>query len=157
VWLTYVNPSIRALSSPNSSSASCLASRAAKNNCKVLKDLSQHKDRLARDRWISQEHLFGRNDDVQKCIAHIAVQTRIGVERRRKGWATAGYPYAYQQAEGTAVRTHTLEAMDTDALASAAGTEVSRASERKRMLERRIYRLRGPGLLRNLHIYRLSQ
>ena len=143
MWLTYVDPSIRALSSPNSSSASCLASRVAKNNCKVLKDLSQHKDRLARDRWISQEHLFGRNDDVQKCIAVIAVQTQIEVERRRKGWATAGYPCAYQQAEGTAVQTHTPEA--------------SRASKRKRTLERRIYRLRGPGLLRNLHIYRLSQ
>jgi hypothetical protein len=38
-------------------------------------------------------------------------------------WATAGYPYAYQQAEETAVQTHTQEAMELDALASAAGNE----------------------------------
>jgi len=96
------------------------------------------RDRLARDRLISQGHLFGRNDDVQKCLAVIAVQRRIEEEMRRKGWATAGYPYAYQQAEETTVQAHTQEAMEAGTLVSAAGTAASRASERKRMLERTI-------------------
>ena len=106
---------------------------------------------------ISQGHLFGRNDDVQKCLAVIAVQRRIEEEMRRKGWATAGYPYAYQQADETIVQTRTQEAIEAGPLVSAAGTEAPRASERKRMLERRIHRLGGPGLLKNLHIYRLSK
>jgi len=112
------------------------------------------RDRLARGRWTSQGHLFGRNDDVQKCLAVIAVR-RIEEERRRKGWATAGYRYGYQQADKTVVQTHTQEAMEADALPSSA--EASRASERKRMSERRIQRLRGIGLSRDLHIYRLFQ
>jgi hypothetical protein len=33
----------------------------------------------------------------------------------------AGYPYAYQKAEETAVQTHIQEAMEVDALTSAAG------------------------------------
>jgi hypothetical protein len=73
------------------------------------------------DRWISLEHLFGRNDDVQKCLAVIAVQRRVEEERRKKAWATAGYPYAYQQAGETAVQAHTQEKMEVDALASAEG------------------------------------
>ena len=35
----------------------------------------------------------------------------------------AGYQYAYQQAEGTAVQTHTQEAMEVGVFASAAGNE----------------------------------
>jgi len=111
-------------------------------------------DRLAQGRWTSQEHLIGRDDNVQRCLAVIATQRRIEEERRRKGWATAGYRYVYQQAEETVAQTHTQEAMEADGLTSA--VEVSHTSERKRMLERRIHRLRGLGLLRNLHIYRLS-
>lgn len=74
--------------------------------CKDLKDLSQRKGidwpEAIWERWISLEHLFGRNDDVQKCLAVIAVQRRVEEERRRKAWAMAGYTNAYQQAEGTA-------------------------------------------------------
>jgi len=43
----------------------------------------------------------------------------------------AGYRYVHQQAEETVAQTHTQEAMEADALASAA--EASRRSERKRM------------------------
>ena len=35
----------------------------------------------------------------------------------------AGYQYAYQQAEETAVQTHTQEAMEVGVFASAAGNE----------------------------------
>ena len=71
---------------------------------------------------MSLEHLFGRNEDVQKCLAIIAVQRRIEEERRKKVWASAGYPYAYQQAGGTAVQTQSQEAtMEVDTVAPAAG------------------------------------
>jgi hypothetical protein len=42
-------------------------------------------------------------------------------EKQRKVWDTAGYPYAYQRAEKTAVQTHTQAVMEVDTLASAAG------------------------------------
>jgi len=48
------------------------------------------------------------------------VQRRIEEERRRKSWATAGYLYDHQQPIETAVRARTQEAMEVDALASAA-------------------------------------
>jgi len=48
---------------------------------------------------------LGRKDDIQRFLAIIAVQRRIEAERRRKAWAATGYPYAYQQAEETAVQT----------------------------------------------------
>ena len=100
---------------------------------KVLKELSQRKGidwpEAIWERWISLEHLFGRNEDVQKCLAVITVQKRIEEERRRKAWATAGYPYAHQQAEETAVQTYTQEAMEVDILPPAAGDG---GSKRKR-------------------------
>jgi hypothetical protein len=74
------------------------------------------------DRWISLDRLFVRNYDVQKCLAAIAVQTRIE-EGWRMAWGTAGYPYAYQQVDETVVQTHTQAVMEVDALASAAGNE----------------------------------
>jgi len=45
-------------------------------------------------------------------LAVIAVQRRIEEERRRKGWATAGYRYVHQQAEETVAQTRTQEAME---------------------------------------------
>jgi len=81
------------------------------------------------ERWISLEHLFGRNEDVQKCLAVIAVQRRVEEERRRKAWATAGYPYAYQQAEETAVQTHAQDAMEVDAAAGNGGIKRKREEE----------------------------
>ncbi len=50
------------------------------------------------------------------------MQRRVEEERRRKAWATTGYSNAYQKAEETAVQTQTQEAMEVDALASAAGS-----------------------------------
>jgi len=95
------------------------------NARKVLKDLSQCKGADWPEAichcWISLGHPVGRNDDVQRCLAVIAMQTRIEKERRSKACATAGYPYAYQQAEETTVQTHIQEAMEVNALASAAG------------------------------------
>lgn len=92
---------------------------------KVLKDLSQRKGidwpEAIWERWISLEHLFGRNEDAQKCLAVIAVQKRIEEERRRKAWATAGYQYVYQPAEQTTVQTHTLDLMEVDVLTPSAG------------------------------------
>ena len=58
---------------------------------------------------------------MQKCLAGIAVQRRVEEERRRKAWATAGYSYAYQQGEESAVQAHTQEAMEVDPPTSAAG------------------------------------
>jgi hypothetical protein len=49
------------------------------------------------------------------------MRRRIEEERRRKAWATTSYLHAYQQAEETTVRAHTQEAMEVDALVSAAG------------------------------------
>ena len=49
------------------------------------------------------------------------MQRRVEEKMRRKAWATVGYPYAYQQADETAVQAHTQEAMEVDILASAAG------------------------------------
>ena len=91
----------------------------------VLKDLSQHKGidwpEATWDHWVSLEHVFGGNDNVQKCLAIIAIQRQVEEEKRRKAWAMAGYPYAHQQAEETAVQTRTQEAMEVDVLASTAG------------------------------------
>jgi len=42
-------------------------------------------------------------------------------ERRMGPWATSGYPYTHQQAQETALRTYTEEAMEVNALAFAAG------------------------------------
>ena len=104
---------------------SCRKEKQISNARKILKDLSQRKGidwpEAIWDRWVSLEHLFGRNDDVQKCLAVIAIQRRVEEERRRKAWATASYQYAHHQAEETAVQTHTQEAMEVDLLAPAAG------------------------------------
>jgi len=93
--------------------------------CKAIKDLSQPKgidwSEAIWDHWISLEHFFGRNDDVQQCLGVIALQRRIEEERRRKAWATASYPYAYQRTEETALRARTQEAMEVGALTSTAG------------------------------------
>lgn len=118
---------------PNPDSPSCSQEKQISTARKVLKDLSQRKGidwpEAIWERWISLEHLFGRNEDVQKCLAVIAVQKRIEEERRRKAWTTAGYPYAYQQAGETAVQTHTQEAMEVNVLTPAAGNG---GSKRKR-------------------------
>ena len=59
---------------------------------------------------------------MQKCLAVVAIQRRVEEEKRRKAWAMAGYPYAHQQAEETAVQTRTQEVMEVDVLASTAGS-----------------------------------
>jgi hypothetical protein len=104
---------------------SCSKEKQISSARKVLKDVSQRKGidwpEAIWERWISLEHLFGKNEDVQKCLAVIAVQRRVEEERRRKAWATAGYPYAYQQAEATAIQTQTQEAMKVDVLTPATG------------------------------------
>jgi len=125
-WTTYIDLLMSALSSSNSLSESRLAGPAQKKRTsgarKVLRDLSQRKridwSKMVWDRWISLQHLFGRNDDVQNCLAVVAMQRRIEEERWRKAWATAGYPYPYQQAEETALRAHTQEAMEVDGVVS---------------------------------------
>lgn len=117
----------------NSDCQSCSKTKQISSARKVLKELSQRKGidwpEAIWERWVSLEHLFGRNDDVQKCLAVIAVQRRIEEERRRKAWATTGYSNAYQKAEETAVQTRTQEAMEVDVLASAVG---SGGAKRKR-------------------------
>jgi len=95
------------------------------NRPRVPKELSQRKGinwpEAIWDRWNPLDHLFGKNDDVHKCLAVIAVQRQIEEKMRREAWATAGYPYAYQQADETAVQTQTQDAMEVDILASTAG------------------------------------
>jgi len=127
-------------------SQSCSKEKRISGARKVLKDLNQRKGvdwpEATWDCWISLEYLFGRNGDVQKRLAVIAMHGRIEEERRRKAWARSGYPYAYQQAEETTVQTHPQEhfptttntrvGMEVYALISAAGNGgVKRKREEK--------------------------
>jgi hypothetical protein len=93
--MTYVDLLMSALSSPNSLSESRLASRTATEKQisklvhNVLKNQSQGKGiETTWGCWISLEHFLSRNDDVQKCLAGIAVQRRIEEERQRMAWGT---------------------------------------------------------------------
>jgi hypothetical protein len=113
----------------------------------VLKGLTQRKGIDWPDpiweRWISLEHLFGRNEDVQGCLDIIAKRRQIEEEKRKKieeerrrqiederreAWSS-GYQCAYQQVEENTVQAHTQGAMEVDALTPAVG---NRGVKRKR-------------------------
>ena len=56
------------------------------------------------------------------------MQRRIEEERRRKAWATAGYPYACQQAGETTIQTQEAT-VGLDTLAPVAGVKRKREEE----------------------------
>jgi hypothetical protein len=118
---------------------SCSKERKISTAREVLKGLTQRSGIDWPDpiweRWISLEHLFGRNEDVQGCLDIIAKRRQIEEEKwrkfeeerrrqiedeRREAWSS-GYQYGYQQVEENTVQTHTQGAIEVDALTPAAG------------------------------------
>jgi len=104
-----------------SSSKSPMRTRSSKTRANVDGWTDPRRSGTVGSRWNTSSVELTMTDDVQKCLAVVAVQRRIEEEGRRRSRATAGYSYDYQQVDETAVRAHTQEAMEVDALASAMG------------------------------------